>query len=69
MALVGKELRENVAEISPSNEFQPLSCIFLCTTLLPNFCPNLQQYSCKNVFSINGENNVDPDQVILSEAT
>ena len=41
----------------------------LHTTLLPEFYPvNLQHSSCKNVFSIRIENNVDPDQMASSEA-
>ena len=68
--LVGKVLRENIIEISLNNEFQPLSCIILCTTLLPNLYPtNLQHSSCKHVFSMRGENSVDPDQVTSSETS
>ena len=49
----------------------PLSCwIYLCTTLLPNFCPvNLQHCSYKYVFSISVENSVDPDQLASEEAS
>ena len=42
---------------------------FLCVTHLPNFyLVYLQHSSCKQVFSIRVKNNLNPDQVALSEA-
>ena len=48
----------------------PVMLNILCTTFLPNsyFCFNMQHSSCKHV-SIRLENDVDPDQMALSEAS
>ena len=51
--------------------FTLVMLIIFCTTLLPNsyFCFNMQHSSCKHVFSIRLENDVDPDQMASSEAS